>query len=100
MPGNYIFYFVISPHTENREGQFNKGKRDDEKFCELCVGATIRFNIQTFMYDEKKSGTPLFPEGLEVIPEFSMVEITILPQAVKEEQQGYGMKVRFELILR
>jgi hypothetical protein len=71
-----------------REGKFDKGPRDDASKTELVVGMSIRVNIQTFMYDEKKSGGNVFPADTYCIPAHSLVEIMVVPNAVSADKPG------------
>ena len=75
-----------------REGKFDKGPRVDESVCELQVGLTLRYNVQAFSYEEKKGVGSLFPSDIEFIPEYSVVELVVVPGAVDAARPGYGLK--------
>ena len=62
-----------------REGKSDKGARQDELVADIAVGMTLRFKIHDFMYEVKTGRDNVFPSGIEFIPEFSLVEIMILP---------------------
>lgn len=66
-----------------REGTFDKGPRDDEANSLLSIGQTIHFKIHDFMYEERGKGESLFPKSLQVIPEYSMVEVVVNPGDLK-----------------
>ena len=62
-----------------REGKTDKGARHDDMNAEISVGTTLRFKIHDFMYEIKTGRDNVFPSGVEFIPEFSLVEIMVLP---------------------
>ena len=64
-----------------REGKMDKGVRNDELVADIAVGMTLRFKIHEFMYEVKITGGrgSVFPTGVEFIPEFSLVEVMVLP---------------------
>lgn len=62
-----------------REGKSDKGARQDELVADIAVGMTLRFKIHDFMYEVKTGRDNVFPSGIEFIPEFSLVEIMVLP---------------------
>jgi len=64
-----------------REGKMDKGARNDELVADIAVGMTLRFKIHEFMYEVKTQSARgnVFPTGVEFIPEFSLVEVMILP---------------------
>ena len=70
-----------------RDGKSDKGPRNDGQTAELRVGMTIRFKVQTFMYEKKggrdDSRDDVFPAEMDVIPEFSLVEVMVLPGELK-----------------
>lgn len=82
-----------------RDGKTDKGPRNEEQTAEIRVGMTIRFKVQGFMY-EKKSGRDeqaaredTFPPDLDVVPEFSLVEVTLLPGTTDSADKNFGMTI-------
>ena len=74
---------ALNVYSFKREGKADKGPRNDGQTAEIRVGMTIRFKVQTFMYEKKggrdDSRDDVFPPDLDVIPEFSLVEVMVLP---------------------
>jgi len=66
-----------------REGTFDKGPRDDEACSVLTVGETIHFKIHDFMFEDRSKGESMFPKDVQVIPEYSVVEVVVSPGDLK-----------------
>lgn len=78
-----------------KDGQA-KGERVDASVSTLCSGQTFRIRLQDFMYEEKKGGDAgrnVFPSDLDVIPQFSVVEVMFSPANQGQYEQGYGLQV-------
>lgn len=80
-----------------REGKSDKGPRNDGQTAELRVGMTIRFKVQTFMYEKKggrdDSRDDVFPPDLDVIPAFSLVEVMVLPGTTESADKSFGLSI-------
>ena len=80
-----------------RDGKSDKGPRNDGQTAELRVGMTMRFKVQTFMYEKKggrdDSRDDVFPADLDVIPEFSLVEVMVLPGTSESADKNFGLSI-------
>ena len=90
---------ALQVYSFRRDGKADKGPRVDEQTAEIRVGMTIRFKVQSFMY-EKKGGRDeqaprddTFPPELDVIPEFSLVEVTVLPGTTESADKSFGLSI-------
>ena len=73
-----------------------KGERVDTSTSTVCAGQTFRFRLQDFMYEEKKGADMLrsvFPHDMDVIPQFSVIEVMFSPSNTGQYDQGYGVSV-------
>jgi hypothetical protein len=88
---------ALQVYSFKREGKTDKGPRTDEQTAELRVGMTIRFKVQTFMYEKKggreDSRDDVFPPDLDVIPEFSLVEVMVLPGTTDSAEKNFGLSI-------
>jgi hypothetical protein len=88
---------ALQVYSFRREGKSDKGPRNDGQTAELRVGMTIRFKVQTFMYEKKggrdDSRDDVFPADLEVIPEFSLVEVMVLPGTSESADKNFGLSI-------
>lgn len=78
-----------------KEGQA-RGERVDTAVSTICSGQTLRFRLQDFMYEEKKGGDMMrnvFPSDMDVIPQFSVVEVMLSPSNSGQYDQGYAVSV-------
>ena len=78
-----------------KDGQA-KGERVDASVSTICSGQTFRFRLQDFMYEEKKGGDSarnVFPSDVDVIPQFSVIEVMFSPANQGQFEQGYGLSV-------
>ena len=74
---------------EKAPNQMDKGKRDSSSPMELKVGNVLTAFLQDFHYGAEKKG--LFPEDMEFIPAYTMVDVHV---AVGHNQtEGYGLRV-------
>lgn len=88
---------ALQVYSFNREGKTDKGPRNDGQTAELRVGMTIRFKVQTFMYEKKggrdDSRDDVFPPDQDVIPAFSLVEVMVLPGTSESADKSFGLSI-------
>jgi len=76
-------------YSFTKEGQNSKGERS-ENFSLVTAGQTFRVALKEFMYESKKKGdkkegdrksldNDVFPLDIDVIPQYSVVEIMLNP---------------------
>lgn len=78
-----------------KEGQA-KGERVDTAASTICSGQTFRFRLQDFMYEEKKGADMMrnvFPADMDVIPQFSVIEVMFSASNSGQYDQGYAISV-------
>lgn len=69
----------------------SKGERLDSCVSVIAAGQTFRVRLQGFMYEEKKAR--VFPQDVESIPAFSVIEIMITSANQNGFEQGYGLQL-------
>lgn len=88
---------ALQVYSFKREGKTDKGPRNDEQTAELRVGMTIRFKVQSFMYEKKggreDSRDDVFPPDLDVIPGYSLVEVMVLPGTSESADKNFGLSI-------
>lgn len=90
---------ALQVYSFKREGKQDKGPRNDEQTAEIRVGMTIRFKVHSFMYekkngrDEQAARDDTFPPDLDVLPEFSLVEVTVLPGTTESADKNFGLSI-------
>ena len=90
---------ALQVYSFTREGHFDKGPRVDGQHAEIRVGMTIRFKVHPFMYEQKGGRgdqaprDDTFPPELDVIPEFSLVEVTVLPGTTESADKSFGLSI-------
>lgn len=90
---------ALQVYSFTREGHFDKGPRVDGQHSEIRVGMTIRFKVHPFMYEQKggrgeqAARDDTFPPELDVIPEFSLVEVTVLPGTTESADKSFGLSI-------
>lgn len=71
-----------------------KGERNDGMVSLVSVGDTLLFHCSEYHFETKaKAEDECFPRELSVIPEFSMVAITVKASAEEGAASGYGMNM-------
>jgi hypothetical protein len=78
-----------------KDGQA-KGERVDESVSTICAGQTYRVRLMDFMYEEKKGndgGRNVFPSDVDVIPQYSVIEVMFSPANTGQFEQGFGVSV-------
>jgi hypothetical protein len=73
-----------------KDGQ-SKGERVDESASLIASGQTFKFRVHDFMFEEKKNQGTVFPQDMDVIPAFSVVEVMISPSNSKQFEEGWGI---------
>ena len=71
----------------------NRGERHEE-FSTVGAGQTFRVTLKDFMFESKKvDDQNVFPQDIEEIPAFSVVEVMITPSNTKCCSEGYGFNM-------
>ena len=80
----------VLAYSFHKDGQ-SKGERVDEATSLVAAGQTYKFRLHSFMFEEKKTQPSVFPQDLDVIPAFSVVEVMISPSNMKQFEEGWGI---------
>ena len=76
-----------------KDGQASKAERLDNNVSLIASGQTFKFRLHSFMFEEKKSQCNVFPQGMDEIPAFTVVELMISPGNSKQFEDGWGIGV-------
>lgn len=79
----------VKMYSYTKEGQNSKGERS-ETYSTITTGQTFRVALKDFMYESKKKGdrkegdrkpldNDVFPSDIDIIPQYSVVEIMLNP---------------------
>lgn len=90
---NEQIYGEVSVYSFSRVGKSDKGPRNDALKGKIEVGQTLHFMLHQFMFERKSKGESVFPEGVEFIEPFSMVELVVGAGVDEQATQGYGIKI-------
>lgn len=82
----------VLAYAFNKDGQ-SKGERVDDLSSLIASGQTYKFRLHDFMFEEKKNMPQVFPQDIDVIPAFSVVEVMISPSNSKQYEEGWGIGI-------
>lgn len=81
---------AVKLYSFERQGQADKGSRNDAVNFVVRIGDTLRFLNNQYMFD--KAG--LFPEDMDFVDPFKLMEVVVEPAAETQCAEGWGIKLR------
>lgn len=83
----------VKVYSFTKDGN-NRGEREEGRYSVVSAGQTFRVILKAFMYEEKKvEEHSVFPQDVEFIPAFSVIEVMVSPSHTKSSGEGYGLNV-------